>query len=75
MTDIINFTGTTFLPEPPKSLLQKAKKWGMNRCIVIGFDENEQMIFGGSFAESGDILMLLELAKKHLLENQLARQI
>ena len=73
MAEIINLSGVNFLPETPKSVLQKAKKWGMKRCIVIGFDENERVIFGGSFSDAGDILMLLELAKKHLLENLLAR--
>ena len=75
MAEIIKFSGLTSLPEPPKTLLQKAKKWGMKKCIVIGTDAEGKTIFGGSFSDAAEIVLLLELAKKFVLENDIARSI
>jgi hypothetical protein len=75
MAEILQFNGVTFLPESPKAMLQKAKKWDMKRCVVIGFDANGEMVFGGSFAEAGDILMLLELARQFVVNNHFGRSV
>ena len=74
MADIIKMGGLTFAPESPESVLEKAKGWGMERCIVAGFNERGGLIFGGSFAEAGDIVLLLEMAKKFVIENDIARE-
>ena len=74
MADILHWSGLTVLPETPKNLLKKASKWGMERCIVIGYDKDNKMILGGSFSEAADIVMLLEMAKQFVLNNNIARE-
>ena len=73
MADILRFDGMTFLPESPESVLDKAKEWGMTRCMIVGSNENGDLVFGGSFADAGDMVLLLELAKKFVLDNNIAR--
>ena len=74
MADILPMQGITFAPETPESVLEKAKAWGMERCIILGFDEHGGLISGGSFCEAGDIVLLLEMAKKFIVENEIGRQ-
>jgi hypothetical protein len=64
--NIIRFTGATKIPEDPALTLEKAKGWEMDRCIIIGWAD-EDFRFGGSFSEMGEMLILLEKAKQHLL--------
>ncbi len=73
MAEIVKFTGNTLMPTTPKSILTQAKKWEMDRCIIIGETKGGELKFGGSFCEAGDVLMLLELAKKFIIENHFAR--
>jgi hypothetical protein len=74
MAEVVKFPGNTLLPTTPKKILQQAKSWDMDRCLVIGEDAEGKLKFGGSFCEAGDVLMMLELAKKFILENHFARQ-
>lgn len=67
MGELIQFSGITCVPEPPEGVLEKAKSWGMDRCLVLGFTEDNETRFGGSFSQLGDMLILLELAKRNLL--------
>lgn len=69
MGNILEFTGLTSIKEPVDIVLEKAKLWGMDRCIILGFGEGAELIFGGSFSESGEILLLLELGKMEVLSN------
>lgn len=73
MAEIIKFSGNTFLPAKPKEILQSAKKWGMRDCVVIGFDDNNELKFGGTTCEAGEVLMMLKLAEKFLLEYNFTR--
>lgn len=66
--NVLPFTGITCLPEPPTEFLEKAKAWGMERCLVIGFDENGNLMGGASFSELNDMIFLLELFKRNILE-------
>lgn len=74
MADVLNFTGLTYAKDDPVAILEKAKGWDMERCVIIGYGEKENLRFGGSFCEAGEILMLLELAKKFIIENHFARE-
>lgn len=75
MAEIVKFTGLTYLPAKPKDILQQAKKWEMQKCIVIGFDEGSNLKFGGTTCELGEILAMLELAKKFAVDNMIAREL
>lgn len=74
MAEILKYEGLTTLSEPAESVLEKAKGWGMDRCVIIGYRQDGSLAFGGNHAEAPEILMLLELAKKWLLENNFARE-
>lgn len=69
MGEVIHFNGITKIDEPPESVLEKAKLWGMTECIVIGLDGAGDLVFGGSIAGTGEIMLLLEAAKQQLIEN------
>ena len=68
MGDIIKFSGITTIEIPPADQLEKAKSWGMTKCIVIGTDDEGEFYCGGSFSDSAQIYWLLGLARKEILE-------
>ena len=69
MTDnIVQFTGNTILPDTPENALEKAKQWGLSKVIIIGLSEDSDLLFGGSFSEAGDMILVLEWAKKAILD-------
>ncbi len=65
--EIIKFTGITSIPESPEITLEKAKHWNMDRCLILGWHTDGQFMIGGSFSEMGEMLILLEKAKQHLM--------
>ena len=68
MADIVEFPGETIVSEPPVVFLERAKAWGMDRCIVVGLDETDKIHYGSSFADIGDMLIMIELFKREILE-------
>lgn len=72
MAEIVHLHPITTLSETPESALEKAKEWGMDRCLILGFKEDNSVQFGGSFSEAGDILLLLELGKQYILGNHIS---
>lgn len=73
MSDVVKFPGNTTLPSDPATVLEQAKEWGMEHCVIIGMDSEQKLKFGGSTCDAGDILMLLELARKFVVDNHFAR--
>lgn len=65
--DILAFTGDTKIQDRPETVLEKAKGWGMERCIVLGWKEDGSFCFGGSFSELGEIVLLLRCGEQHLM--------
>lgn len=57
----------TKLDIPPDRLLINAIG-NMEDVVIIGWDKNNEFYFSSSQANGGDILWLIELAKKRLLE-------
>lgn len=68
MADILRFTGTTINDGLSEDALETAKGWGMERCVIIGFDQDNKLKFGGSTSDIAQIVMLLELAKARIIE-------
>lgn len=66
--DVLAFTGSTTADEPAESLLEKAKAWGMTRCLVVGDDENGKLRIGGSISDVAELLFLLKRAERNLLD-------
>lgn len=63
MSKVIQFPGETCADWPADVVLEKAKDWGMEHCVVLGLDKDGKLQFGGSTSDSGTIMMMLEAAK------------
>jgi len=68
MGEVLPFEGLTTVEIPPAELLDKAKEWGMTKCLVIGVDVDGDLCFGGSFSDVPLINLLLDHAKLHILD-------
>jgi hypothetical protein len=53
--------------EAPEITLEKAKAWGMKRCVVVGESPDGKLIFGMSFSDVETINWMLDLAKAQLI--------
>ncbi len=68
MGEVVELPVVTTLPIPSQRLLRKAIDGGVTNVVIIGYDPEGEFWFASSDADGGDILWLLELAKKKLLE-------
>ena len=65
--NVVAFNGNTRIDQPPPEILEKAKDWGMSRCLIVGIDDDGEFHFGGSFSDAGEMVLLLEEAKRRVL--------
>jgi hypothetical protein len=70
MADIVNFTGVTRLDVPVERVIEDAKATCLGHVVIIGYDEDGDMYFASSYADGGNVIWLLEQAKKSLLEQE-----
>jgi len=68
MSNIVIFNGITSLDYEPEQILNAAIEKGLSQAVVIGYDEDGEFYFSSSLADGGDVIWLLEMAKKKLLE-------
>lgn len=66
VSDIIDFDGVTKLDIDPDKVLAGAKE-NLNSVIVIGWDKEDNLYTASSSSSIGELLYLLEVAKKELL--------
>jgi len=59
--------GLTTAPGSFKKVLKCAEE-SLEHGLIIGWDNDGELYFAGSFSETADILLLLERAKQRLLE-------
>jgi len=64
---LVYFNGVTRLDLPADRILENAPK-EMQTAVVIGWDADGDFYFASSAADGADVLWLLEMAKKKLLE-------
>ena len=67
MTNVVRFTGISKLDMPADHVLESALG-KLEGVVVLGYDKDGQEYFASSYADGGDMLWLLERAKKALLE-------
>lgn len=67
MTNIVRFPGITKLDIPADHVLESATG-KLEGVVVLGYTADGQEYFASSYADGGDMLWLLERAKKALLE-------
>lgn len=67
MSNVVLFNGITKLDLPPDSVLDAAQDQ-LETVVLIGWDKAGKLYFASSAADGGNVLWLLELARKQLLE-------
>lgn len=68
MSNVVEFGGVTKLDIPVDRILAKAADAGLTDAVVIGYGADGEFYFASSLADGGDVLWLLELAKRRLFE-------
>jgi hypothetical protein len=68
MGDVVDLPVITSLDIPAERVLRKALDADLECAVVIGFDKDGNLYVSSSKADGGDVLWLLEGAKKMLLE-------
>lgn len=58
----------TRLDIPAERVLRRAIKAEIDKVVVLGWDQNGEAYFASSIADGAEVLWLLELCKKQLLE-------
>jgi hypothetical protein len=68
VSNVVELPVITRLDLPPERVITRAMEAGLTEVVVIGRDPAGNFWFAASKADGGDVLWLLELAKKRLLE-------
>lgn len=66
--NVVDLPVVTTLPLDVGRILDRAKAANMSEVIVLGYDADGEFYFAASEPDGGDILWLLEVAKKKLME-------
>jgi hypothetical protein len=69
MADIIELNCVTRLKIPAEKILRGAAD-KLDDVVIIGWDKQGKLYFASSEPDGGDVLWLLETAKKALLEGE-----
>ena len=76
MTDnVTKMTGLTTAKDTIENILEKAKDWGMKDCLVMGVDENDDLMFGGNTSETADIYWILTRVRLFIEQFEFERDI
>lgn len=67
MGDVVILNTVTRLDLPPDRILEAAQG-RLDSCLILGWDKEGQMFFASSYADGGEVLWLMEKAKKMLME-------
>lgn len=68
VSNVITLGNITSLDLPTDRVLEECKGDCTAGVVVLGFDDDGQLYFKSSIADGGEVIWLLEMAKKHLLE-------
>lgn len=64
--EIFEFTGDTSLPLEPNRVIGYAQD--LKECVVIGVDADDEIYVAGSSGVVAEVVYLIELGKKHMME-------
>jgi hypothetical protein len=67
--NVIDLPVVTSLDIPVERILNGAIEANLDTAIVIGWQEDGEFYFAGSSGDAAQTLLLLELAKRELLDN------
>jgi hypothetical protein len=65
--NVVDFGGVTYLDLEPDRVFEKAIG-NVDSVVIIGFDKEGDFYFASSKADAGEVIWLMEMAKKKLLE-------
>lgn len=68
MSNVAVLNMVTRLPIPTERVLSSALENGMDTVVVIGWDNNKDFYFASSEPSGPEVVWLLEVAKKRLIE-------
>lgn len=68
MGEVVELDMVTRLDIPVDRVLNNAPK-SMQAVVLVGWDENGEFYFASSKSDGGDVLWLLETAKKRLMQD------
>lgn len=68
MTNVVNLPCVTTHNLSPERVLDAAKQAYLEGVVVLGWEKGGAPYFASSIADGGDVMWLMELCKKRLLE-------
>ena len=68
MGEVINLEQITRLDIPPERVIDNAPVEELESAVLLGWKKDGEFYFASSIANGPDVLWLMELAKKKLLE-------
>jgi len=68
MGEVVELGNVTKLDIPPERILNKAFEAGLTEVIIIGYAKDGDFYFASSQADGGDVLWLLEMVKRKLID-------
>lgn len=66
--NILTFDGVTRLDLSAERILQAAIDAKIESAVVLGYDADGEFYFASTKADGGEVIWLMEIAKKKLLE-------
>lgn len=64
---VIEWGGVTRLDLPPERIVRRALEADLSGVVVIGYTAEGAFYFASSYADGGEVVWLLEMAKSELL--------
>lgn len=68
MGDLVIWNGVTKLDIPVERILDRAREENLDSAIVLGWDKDGGVFFASSVADGGNVMWLMEWAKRALLD-------
>lgn len=68
MGEVVELDCNTTLPIPSDRLLQAAIDGGVRDVVILGYDADGELWFASADPNVAQVLWLIELGKRHLLE-------
>lgn len=68
MGEVIEANFITSLDIPADKVINGSAEWGLKEVVIIGFDQDGDLRFSSSMADTGDVLYWLERAKWELFK-------
>lgn len=68
MSNVVDFTGATKLDLNAERTLENLKSEGLKGFIIAGYTEDGNEFFSSTYADSTEVLWLIERFKKFLME-------